>query len=321
MTTLIPVSHLRPHEALDHLWSLPDEDERFHRIVESVEQSGIIEPLKITPDHRIADGRHRWRAARKIGMETVPCEIIDERRVAEIAMETRMARRHLMSRGQLAFEMYPLFARRHMELRDLQAAHLSRSPEAPRTERVPVGSVEDLAQQIGVGRELFKQAARLHQLFAARPELRTEWEPKIMREEEPIGLGAALAGIAGKEATLGVTPVQVHRNSSLHRWGTSWGVLAKETKAWKRWTAEERSLASTVVLDTIQVLPDEVLDVMTEALRTTRRKRKAEREDGAEDYAPPTPAVPPAPAPAVKPSPEPVEAPAHNVNEPELAPA
>ncbi len=266
---------LHPHRAVRDLWELPSDDSRYLRIVESIRESGILDPLKVTAGGEIIDGRHRWRAAKKLGLETVPCVQVDESRAAEIAMETRIARRHLLTPSQLAWEMYPLFARRHAEAVQANRTLLRRG-NALAGSNSP--SVEEIAGSLGVGKTLFKYAADLHRTFAADPALREEWEPRIMCEAEPIALGAVIAGIAGRRATAGKTPVQVHRNTSLHRWDHSWGVLQKDGPAWERWSEDEREHATSVVRETIEALPDSVLDVITNTLRAVRRARKGTDE-------------------------------------------
>ncbi len=55
----------------------------YPKLVESIHEKGILEPLKVMPDpgqadHFIlVDGYHRWRAAGDLGIEEVPCEVWD----------------------------------------------------------------------------------------------------------------------------------------------------------------------------------------------------------------------------------------------------
>jgi ParB/RepB/Spo0J family partition protein len=57
--------------------------ESYPKLVESIREKGILEPLKVMPDpgqadHFIlVDGYHRWRAAGDLGIEEVPCEVWD----------------------------------------------------------------------------------------------------------------------------------------------------------------------------------------------------------------------------------------------------
>jgi len=57
--------------------------ETYPKLVESIREKGILEPLKVMPDpeceghYLLVDGYHRWKAAGELGIEEVPCEVWD----------------------------------------------------------------------------------------------------------------------------------------------------------------------------------------------------------------------------------------------------
>ena len=57
--------------------------ESYPKLVESIREKGILEPLKVMPDPEqeshfiLVDGYHRWRAAGDLGLEKVPCAVWD----------------------------------------------------------------------------------------------------------------------------------------------------------------------------------------------------------------------------------------------------
>ena len=57
--------------------------ETYPKLVESIREKGILEPLKVMPDpendghYLLVDGYHRWKAAGEIGLEELPCEVWD----------------------------------------------------------------------------------------------------------------------------------------------------------------------------------------------------------------------------------------------------
>ena len=57
--------------------------ESYPKLVESIREKGILEPLKVMPDPEqadhfiLVDGYHRWRAAGDLGIEEVSCEVWD----------------------------------------------------------------------------------------------------------------------------------------------------------------------------------------------------------------------------------------------------
>ena len=279
-----PTASLRPHELLAAVPALPDDSPEFLRLVESVRTHGLIDPLKITQAGLIVDGRHRARALKEIDPEgSAWCLVVPDDRAAELALETLCARRHLVTKGQLAYVAFPLFAPAYEALR-------ARCDERLRTGMRKPGSgesVETLAAQIGVSRDEFFRAAKLHAIFAENPELRDEWEPKILCSENPVGLGAVVSGIAGAAATRGTERAPT-RNTALARWDVSWGELANHSKSWDRWSEEAREHAAERVRETIAVLPSALLNVLTDALRAARRARK---ETLPEEELPETPAL------------------------------
>jgi len=55
----------------------------YPKLVESIREKGIMEPLKVMPDPEredeflLVDGYHRWKAAGDLGLEELPCEVWD----------------------------------------------------------------------------------------------------------------------------------------------------------------------------------------------------------------------------------------------------
>lgn len=257
------IKELSIHPAVCDAWELPESDARFAALVEDIREHGILEPLRITTAGEVVDGRHRLRAARQLKLDEVPCAVLHTGLdPAGIAISSLANRRHVSSKGQLAYAAYPLFARHHEELRRANRANPREASQA--------GTIEDIVGKLGIGREIFKQAARLHDAFAKDAGLKDRWEPLIMAADDPIGLGAALAGIAGQQASTDQTP---KRNSHLARWVSAWSHVARPAQAWDRWDEVQRAKAGEAVSAAIEALPDPLLDVVTTALRTARRSR------------------------------------------------
>lgn len=59
----------------------PLEGEDFNCLVESIRECGILHPLVVRKDedgtYTILAGHNRWRAAKKLGLEVVPCNVVD----------------------------------------------------------------------------------------------------------------------------------------------------------------------------------------------------------------------------------------------------
>lgn len=88
-------SALRLHEAADQVPRMRhDEQVAF---LSDVEAHGVLEPLVITPEGVILDGRHRWEAAKVLKLDAVPVREVNLTTVEQVEYIFRAAllRRHL----------------------------------------------------------------------------------------------------------------------------------------------------------------------------------------------------------------------------------
>ncbi len=74
--------------------------EALETLAESIRQSGVLQPLLVTPEgarYRIVAGERRFRAARMAGLQTVPCVVreMDERERMEAALIENLQREDL----------------------------------------------------------------------------------------------------------------------------------------------------------------------------------------------------------------------------------
>lgn len=67
---LVPLDRLEPHPRNTSIYG---NDEDVSDLVDLISSSGWIKPLVITPSNTIVSGHRRWKAAIKLGLETVPC--------------------------------------------------------------------------------------------------------------------------------------------------------------------------------------------------------------------------------------------------------
>src|SRR5882672_8166480 len=55
------------------------EDDDFDALCDSIRLLGILQPLQVwhraDGTHRLIDGERRWRAAQKIGLKDIPCDV------------------------------------------------------------------------------------------------------------------------------------------------------------------------------------------------------------------------------------------------------
>ena len=119
------------------------EAEALAELVESVTQHGVLQPLlvrKTSQGYQLIAGERRWIAARRAGLSTVPCRIIEleDRAVSEVAIIENVQRSDL---GELE---------KAMAFQD----YLSRFG----------GTIEELATKMGKNRSTISNALRLLEL-------------------------------------------------------------------------------------------------------------------------------------------------------------
>lgn len=69
---LVPLEQLKPHPRNACIYG---DDEDVSDLVDLISLSGWVKPLVVTPSNTIISGHRRWKAAIKLGLETVPCVV------------------------------------------------------------------------------------------------------------------------------------------------------------------------------------------------------------------------------------------------------
>ena len=77
----IEIGSLRPNPWNPNRMS----EEMYHKLKEYIKREGLVEPIVVRPKgdgYQILGGYHRWKIARELGYETVPCAVVelDDRR-------------------------------------------------------------------------------------------------------------------------------------------------------------------------------------------------------------------------------------------------
>lgn len=97
----VPVSKLVEHERVGMVPTMTDDE--WNEFLESVKEKGIQVPIAALKDGRVLDGRHRLKAARELGIQTVDViyHDFDEIGAIEFIRDTATKRRNLTA-GQKA---------------------------------------------------------------------------------------------------------------------------------------------------------------------------------------------------------------------------
>jgi hypothetical protein len=210
------------------MWDPKSEDNQL--LVQDIQARGVDVPLIVVPGKKsgrflLVDGRHRHRAAAAAGLDEVPVLIRKEAEAADIVLHSLANRRHL-TKGALAYMSYPvLSAQACVNGGDRKSASIQST----------LVSAEDICDRLGFGRDLFFQARQVHEIFAQDADYRAACEPLIL--EGHMGLGACIAGFAGRAATRNKKKPKVNYFSTCRT-----GLIAVKNafKNWKHVPVEKR---------------------------------------------------------------------------------
>jgi hypothetical protein len=299
---------LKLHPALKDIEGWSDTDPDFLAFCDDVKARGVLEPLLITADGLVIDGRQRWRAAKRWQID-VPVRVLTDHTVSElflIQLATLFHRRHYTP-SQRAFIGYPALQSAHQAALENQIASLKKGqkPLISSVDAAGVAGRDQLAALLGISHDTFTRAAKLHALFAAETKplkwdkttlkrlgldarkphtIADVFRPQILDKLKPIGLGAALAGIAsrldqdGREANGQAHGGGVPEESSkqLELFGEAFDNLRKRFTYWQRFEEAEKKQALKAIRRVLAVMPDTLIEALDEQVRAERKQRASE---------------------------------------------
>jgi hypothetical protein len=276
-----PVVHRSPDELRPHpMNSMPrwnQDSDAWLAFVEDIRQHGIRVPLQVTARNEVVDGETRRLASVALGLAQVPCVIVSDEEVTECFMRELLHRRNL-TKGQRAYLALP-----HLdELVEVSRRRRAKNVQKPQhfsivdQSTIEAETSELIARRFGFSRDLFFQAKRLHEAFAAEPDLRDEFEPKILDLDDPIGLGACLAGIAGRRSTK--DQEKRHRaDEQLELFSEAWTVLGKRFDYWTKLGDDDRRRVVPVLRQTVAAMPYDLRVELRKALTAADKEESAAR--------------------------------------------
>jgi len=153
------IGELRPHE---HAQLPPLSPAARAALLEDVRTRGIVEPLEITREGVVLNGRERLAAAEELGLERVPVRIVDPADRVEYIILAALQRRHLSAsqRAALALEL-DQYRELRQDARTRQRANLRNSVEVATLP--PRGKTRDqVAHWAGVSARTAQDAAAVH---------------------------------------------------------------------------------------------------------------------------------------------------------------
>ena len=205
-------------------------------LADSIRKHGLLQPLLVRarhpppPGYQLIAGERRWRAAQQVGMETVPCRVIEfgDRQASEAALEENLKREDLnVLEKARAFKDY-----------------LDRFG----------GTIEELARQLSMSRANVSNMMRMLEL--------PESVQKLLREDKITG-GHAKAILPLSEAQqfelakqIELEQLSVRRTEEIVREMLKAGTMALPTDADAAASTSEKPAMSNHVLSLQQSLRD-----------------------------------------------------------------
>lgn len=260
-TLLLDPAGLADHPLLAHIPVWAKDSEEFKSLRESLRTDGQLYEVLIDSGHRVVDGRNRRNALAAIGAQAT-CRIVPDAEVSTIIFRALMQRRHF-TKGALAFLAVPLVQPFIEAAKQRRLACLRRggTPVSDPIGNVP--GIEQLALDVGVSRDVFDQACRLHALLAkATPEARDSITARVISGE--LGLGYACTSVVNYEQaparTAALDKRQQHDRLFAH-------ALPKLEGHWAQSTPEQREVIREKFRSSVATWPRDLLEEAQAAIR------------------------------------------------------
>jgi hypothetical protein len=224
----------------------PDRDStEWVAFVDSIQNGGILQPLIITPDGQIMDGGWRWRAAKQLDLLEVPCLIRSESEAAVIITESLLHRKQ-MTRGAAVYLALSLVSD---FVASAETRRLNNLKRGNKTREIPLFSpkssncsseenrVVNLCERWGIAAETYNRARQVREIFEASPEIKEEWEPKLLSGEKNLWNILSAVGGAGADQT---GRDEVVARKQLEFWTSAFKPLCQRVSFWKKLNGERR---------------------------------------------------------------------------------
>jgi hypothetical protein len=267
----LPVEKLSVHPLLAPIPRLPLGSPVLDALIRSVETHGFLRPVLVNERYEIMDGRCLVLAAEKTGQSTVPTLRCPDADAPALILDTLCARRHL-SKGAQAYLAFPLLeasaaARHAARIRGLLAGKKPRV-SMPSTHGQ---TVEEIAAQFGLKRDLYYQARQVAGIFAAQPAFKSQMEPLVLSGE--ASLQGVMAAWNGKQH--GGRPRR--QADQLDLFGEVFNKLRYHClRTWNTMDAERRAGLAPHVREAVAGMPEELRELFARELRAASRAAREE---------------------------------------------
>jgi hypothetical protein len=161
-----------------------------------------IPPIVVTPEGLIMEGGRRWRAAKQLGWREIRVETRPDSVAASIIVESLLGQRNMQrcAKVYIAICLLKEFVESAEARRFLHLKNGVKTLEKPLSSNSTANGKKDdslrsLAEKFGVSKDTVRRAIQVHDLFSKNPEVKAEWEPKLLCGEK--NLWNVLSAIGG----------------------------------------------------------------------------------------------------------------------------
>jgi hypothetical protein len=267
-----PLAEMAPN------WSVTDD--RFKALDRDIEERGQENPVIICQRNGVdlvCDGRKRVAIAVRRQRTEINCLVVAEEQVPRLLVRNLMLRDHF-TKSARAYLAYPLLEIHWKSKIDANRENLQKGQQIPEVGSSDFGkTVEEMAAHFGIERSLMFYARKVHQLFEKDAEFKAQMEPRILAESfggehekfRPVGLGAVIAGYAGRDTTKGRAK---NDRGQLDLFERGIGAMDVRWTYWKDFDAEEKAKAREAIRETVFRMP---ADLRAEWVRAIKDAEKA----------------------------------------------
>lgn len=153
-------------------YSPPMSKKKWAEFVANIKESGIRQPLIVTKGFRVIDGKHRLKAAKELGIESVRViiEDIDENSIPSYITDTKLQRDDLKSGQKAALVIRLFYEEERQKAREREARTQFGNTGYPNldTPEETGATNEILAKKAGIGKS---SMANLLAVYRNRPDL------------------------------------------------------------------------------------------------------------------------------------------------------
>jgi hypothetical protein len=242
--------------------------DRWNAFVDGLSGAGPkgIPPITITADGRVMDGDRRWRAAKQLGWKEIACVVRPEEEAAVLIVESLIGQRDLApgTKVYLALTILPEFVQ-SFEFRRLQNLKNGvKTLEKPLTTKLSdEKSSRSLAEKFGVSRETMRRVIAVRDLFAKSPDLKVEWEPKLLAGEKNLWNVLSAVGGAGADQSKRADGVE---QGTFDFWTAAFTPLTERASTWNRLAADTRQKITEQWAQAAKAMPKELRKAIVEVL-------------------------------------------------------